>query len=184
MKKKKIIKLFCFLAILLVLLITFLILNKKYNEKYNEEYYYNIFEELLLNNDFEVLDKYPAGIKIVNENGFSYVMKNKTAYYTKDKINISVVEVEDINVVKKSLDEYYDLHNSDDTKVVKEDGEGKKYVSLKFLSKGKYYSLIGVDKYLIYLKSSSVKSGVEFYNLLIDFIDNEYSNDEEVEKTE
>lgn len=179
MKNKKLIKLFLILGILIVIFIIFVLVNKKNNPKYE----YNIFENLVLDNGFEAIQQYPAGTKIVNESGFSYIMENKTAYYTKDKINISVVEVEDIGVVKKSLDEYYNLHNSDDNKVDKEEREGKKYVSLEFVSNGKYNSLIGVDKYLIYLKSSEVKSGVEFYNLLIEFIENEYSNDEE-EKTE
>jgi len=169
--KKKII-LFCILAIVLILIPLFILLKKDaiFEKKYNS------FNELLVKNDFEIIKEVEAGEKFTTESGFTYVINNKTTDYSKNKVDISIVEVTNIDDITEELDAYYNFYNSDNTKVEKEE---KQYVSLKFIDDNKYNCLIGIDKYLIYINTYKGNYEEETYDMLIEFINYKYPENTE-----
>ena len=143
---------------------------------YNDEAYNEDREEILkaIYNDGitkTVINSYEKGEKVVEENGTSYEIMNKTVDYQKSGINIKVVEVDNTGDVEKELDEYYNFYNSDKIQIEKIE---ENYISLKFVSGKRYKCLIGVDKYLVYVNTLKGNKNEETYNMLIDFINYKY----------
>lgn len=167
MKNKILIALLCFFWILFISLLIFVILNKN-NENLSDSSI-DTFEKLLLNNSFEITEQYEAGEEIENEGGNNYKISNKTTYYKRDQIIITLVEVNNVNDVQKELDEYYNFYSSEKILRTK-----KNYTSIKFVSENRYNCLIGIDKYLIYINMLEENQYEETYNMLVDFINYKY----------
>jgi len=164
MKKKKIILIASIIIVLCAIILIFIMQNIK-------KVRYSSFEDLLLKNDFKIINQYDSGEVITVGEGNSYVINNKTVDYLKDEINVSIVEMKNNEEVKEELEVYYSFYN-DGNNIQK--NEEKKYVSIKLVSEIEYKYLIGVDNILIYINIYGKNLNDDIYNMLIDYIKYNY----------
>jgi len=164
MKKKKIILIASIIIVLCAIILIFIMQNIK-------KVRYSSFEDLLLKNDFKIINQYDSGEVITVGEGNSYVINNKTVDYLKDEINVSIVEMKTNEEVKEELEVYYNFYN-DGSNVRKK--EEKKYTSIKLVSEIEYKYLIGVDNILIYINIYGENINENIYNMLIDYIKYNY----------
>jgi len=164
MKKKKIILIASIIIVLCAIILIFIMQNIK-------KVRYSSFEDLLLKNDFKIINQYDSGEVITVGEGNSYVINNKTVDYLKDEINVSIVEMKTNEEVKEELEVYYNFYN-DGSNVRKK--EEKKYTSIKLVSETEYKCLIGVDNILIYINIYGENINENIYNMLIDYIKYNY----------